>query len=83
MHWLSIVGLAADIAGVVIIASPIIFATDKEIIDTTAPMWGGTDDENAKLPAAGAKRHERARNRLGVALLVGGFALQAVAVLPR
>jgi hypothetical protein len=80
--WVNVAGLAFDIAGAIILSFGL-FLTQREAIDLGVTRWPyGTDEENLALPTVRSLLRQSRNAKIGLPLLVTGFALQLVAAWP-
>lgn len=76
--WFTFIGLIADIAGASYIAVGL-FISKQEAIELGVMRWAGeTDEENLTVPAVRDRLRQATRVKWGLALLILGFALQAI-----
>ena len=81
-QWLNIIGLFLDLIGAGILAYVLIISK-KSAIELGVSRWGGTDEENLKLPKV-KDRLKQSRNAvIGLIFLSTGFILQIVANWPK
>jgi hypothetical protein len=86
MRALTILGLVLDLVGAIILAWPIFFASDRDIVEHARPRLplGPTDDDVRGLPTYLELIRQAKFARCGMPLLVAGFMCQlAAAVLQR
>jgi hypothetical protein len=73
MRWLTVIGLALDLAGAFVVAWPLLISSSSEIAATAATRLGSNP-----LVALG-RRRERDLLRSGLVLIAVGFSFQLVA----
>ena len=73
-------GLMMDIAGVYILASGLITSEDRALELGLSRWVGDTREENLKIPAVADRLIQSRQAKIGLPVLIIGFACQAVAV---
>jgi hypothetical protein len=82
MEWVNVVGLALDAVGAFVLARGL-FLSPEKAVELGTSRWGGdTLDENLQLPAVRDRLRQSRNAKIGVTLLLAGFALQIVAAWP-
>ena len=78
MKCLSLLGLALDVVGAVLLAWPIFRLRDRDAVETARPRLplGPTDDDVRRLPTYIDLMRQGRFARWGMVLLIAGFLLQ-------
>jgi hypothetical protein len=80
--WLNLIGLALDIIGAAILSYGLFLNRTEAIELGTSRMSGDTEEENLQLPAVRDRLRQSRNAKIGLCLLVTGFALQMASSWP-
>lgn len=82
LRWLTIIGLACDFAGAILMAYSLILSKKKAIELGVSRFSSNIDEENLKLPEVRDRLTQSRNAEIGVTLLAIGFLLQIIAGWP-
>ncbi len=78
-QWINTIGLVADIIGVSLLSWGL-FASKQKALELGLSQWvGETDEENLRQPAVADRLKQSHFAKIGLPILVTGFACQIVA----
>lgn len=82
-RWFSVIGLFCDLVGAAFLAVGLI-VSKQQAIELGVSRWsGGTEEQQSSLPAVRDRIIQARRTKVGLGLLMLGFALQIYGSWPR